>query len=149
MSQRYFSIPFSAKKFREGKHTKCDLQESVRQHVEMMLHTFPMDYRYSTTFGSALSKYHFTIPESAATQVRWGRKIKRSITDTLEQSLRKHEPRLINFEVMVTILKKDTESFPVGRIVLEVVVRGSLIDNSPFLFKDHVAILRYFNEEEN
>lgn len=148
MNPKYLSIPFSTKRFISGKHKKCDLKESVTEHVQMMVNTFPMDFRYSVLFGCSLGKHHFTIPESAETQLRWGRKIKRSVTNTLTQSIKKHEPRLPHFEVTVYILKKDTEKFPVGRIVLAIIIEGSLIDNTPFLFKDQVAILRYFNEEQ-
>lgn len=101
MLQNYtFPLKFSELIKSNTDHAKCDLSESVRQHIYLILITRYGEHRFDYSYGSDLWRYDFDSPNT----IDRNRPIlEKSLKDTLGQM----EPRLNNIKVSITISQED------------------------------------------
>ena len=111
-------------------HPKCSLEESVRQHLYLILITRFGENRYDTSFGSELWEHDF---ESISVL----NDRKPHIENSIKILLGKHEPRLLEPYVKVNI----TEGPVVSHLKteqkikkkIEITIKGKLLEtNKPF-----------------
>jgi phage baseplate assembly protein W len=108
---------------------RCTVQESIAQHLYLMLTTYFGESRYEPEFGCQIWEQDF----EAITTMRWKDNVQRSV----EESIREYEPRLARAQVEVGIL--DFELKNVNQRIrkrLEVKVSAALHrTDEPFVFQ--------------
>ncbi|PHN05106.1 hypothetical protein [Flavilitoribacter nigricans] len=129
---RYYSLPLSATQLMEGtaERDKVGIEESIKQHLDVMLLTWLGAYHHSPSFGSALRLFDFYMPDADINNsifktffpkegkqiLEWHDNVKTVIRNSLENSIIKHESRLFqNIDDLghkvdfVSIVKKETK----------------------------------------
>lgn len=140
----YYSIPFrtdqpGAKKFR-----KVDEEESVRQHIQLLLSTMPGSFRFSPMYGSWLNKNHYRLPDKRRGERRLEEELKEKLQQNLRLLLPKYEPRFALHDMEVTVkFPKAGEILPYekgGRITFEVNLIGSINGKEALQFSESIYL---------
>lgn len=132
--QDFYKIPFSFTDLLVGKREnvlKTNLQQSIQQHIQLIITTHMGDFRYDASYGCKIWEVDFEVPSNLET---WKESIKQSIHDAII----KHENR-IEFidQFAVKVIRLDTKG--IGRIhqrlsiELSGKIRGT---NSRFRYED-------------
>jgi phage baseplate assembly protein W len=130
MSASYYHLPLDLEGILERQQLpRCSVQESIAQHLYLMLTTYFGESRYDTTFGCQVWEQDF----EAMTTMRWKDNVQRSV----EESIRQYEPRLARARVEVGVT--DFELKNVNQRIrkrLEVKVSAALYrTDEPFAFQ--------------
>ena len=130
MSASYYHLPLDLEGILERQQLpRCSVQESIAQHLYLMLTTYFGESRYDTTFGCQVWEQDF----EAMTTMRWKDNVQRSV----EESIRQYEPRLARARVEVGVT--DFELKNVNQRIrkrLEVKVNAALYrTDEPFAFQ--------------
>ena len=130
MSASYYRLPLDLEAVLDRQQLpRCSAQESIAQHLYLMLTTYFGESRYEPAFGCQVWEQDF----EAMTTMRWKDNVQRSI----EQSIIDYEPRLTRPRVEVNI--SDFELKNVNQRIrkrLEVTVRAALHrTDEPFAFQ--------------
>jgi phage baseplate assembly protein W len=139
---RYYAFPLSfGNLLQKGSHKKVDLEQSVRQNIELMLQTPNEQHEFSPFYGCAFNLFQFENPESASTQEQWEEQLKSRIRESLMESIRRYEPRLkVVRKLLITTNfpkpdeKRKTEQGEKRRKSVQVTLEGLLINDAPFYF---------------
>jgi phage baseplate assembly protein W len=126
----YYHLPLDLEGIMERQHLpRCSVQESIAQHLYLMLTTYLGESRYEPDFGCPVWEQDF----EAMTTTNW----KDSVQQSVEQSIRVYEPRLVRAEAQVEVT--DFELKNVNQRIrkrLEVTVTGALHrTDEPFAFQ--------------
>ena len=113
---------------RDFDHVKCDLTESVRRHIYMILLTRYGEHRFDYNYGCDLWKYDFDSPNTID---RNRPHLEKSLKDTLTQM----EPRLNNLRVSITISQEDFtggtfKKIPKIKRKIEIKIIGKLVETN-------------------
>jgi phage baseplate assembly protein W len=96
MSASYYHLPLDLEGILERQQLpRCSVQESIAQHLYLMLTTYFGESRYDTDFGCQVWEQDF----EAMTTMRWKDNVQRSV----EESIREYEPRLARARVEVGV----------------------------------------------
>lgn len=97
-----YSIPanFSQFKKRAEKHKQIPLEESIRQHIFLILVSQFGSNRFSPSYGCALWKFDFDFPSTI------NRK-RDDISKSIEVLLKKHEPRIEDLSISIKVSQED------------------------------------------
>ena len=130
MSATYYRLPLDLAGLLERQQLpRCSMQESIAQHLYLMLTTYFGESRYEPEFGCQVWEQDF----EAMTTIRWKDNVQRSV----EQSIRAYEPRLRRARVQVAVT--DFELRNVAQRIrkrLEVTVHAALHHtDEPFAFQ--------------
>ena len=130
MSKDYYRLPLNFEDLLERRPLpRCSVQESVAQHLYLMLTTHFGESRFDPGFGCVVWQQDF----EAMTNMRWKDNVQRS----MEQTITAREPRLEQVKVIVAV--EDFELKGVNQRIrkrLEVTVRAVLHrTNEPFAFR--------------
>jgi phage baseplate assembly protein W len=130
MSASYYQLPLDLEGILERRQLpRCSVQESIAQHLYLILTTYFGESRYEPDFGCQVWEQDF----EAMTTMRWKDNVQRSV----EQSIRDYEPRLTRARVDVTV--SDFELKNVNQRIrkrLEVTVNAALYrTDEPFAFQ--------------
>ncbi|OON69085.1 GPW/gp25 family protein [Hymenobacter sp. CRA2] len=130
MSDQYYRLPLDFEALLQRRPlARCSEQESIAQHLYLMLTTYFGESRFDPTFGCVVWEQDF----EAMTNMRWKDTVQRSV----EEAIRRNEPRLEQIKVAVAV--EDFELKGVHQRIrkrLEVTVRAVLPrTNEPFGFK--------------
>jgi len=130
MSNDCYRLPLNFEDLLQRRHLpRCSVQESVAQHLYLMLTTHFGESRFDPGFGCVVWQQDF----EAMTNMRWKDNVQRSV----EQSIAEREPRLEQVKVVVAV--EDFEMRGVNQRIrkrLEVTVRAILHrTNEPFAFR--------------
>ena len=130
MSHEYYCLPLNFEELLERRALpRCSVQESIAQHLYLMLTTHFGESRFDPGFGCVVWQQDFEV----MTNMRWKDNVQRSV----EQSITEREPRLEQVKVQVGI--EDFELRGVNQRIrkrLEVTVRAVLHrTNEPFAFR--------------
>jgi phage baseplate assembly protein W len=143
--EQFYSMPFLTEYVTKTPYKKISVEESVRQHLRLILISLPGQFRYDPTFGSTLNIQHFKLPDGK----RGGKKMEDELKDLVKKNLKllieRHEPRLILEDVIVNVQTpnptKDNKLLKNGRIALEIKLNGRIEGEEAFLHSDLVPIL--------
>ncbi|MET4075061.1 GPW/gp25 family protein [Hymenobacter sp. UYCo722] len=135
MGNTYYQLPLDLAGIVERQQlVRCSLQESIAQHLYLMLTTYFGESRYEPAFGCQVWEQDF----EAMTTMRWKDTVQRSV----EEAIRNFEPRLVHPRAQIAV--SDFESKNVGQQVrkrLEVVVTAALHrTDEPFTFQASLFI---------
>lgn len=130
MTEIYYQLPLDLEGVLERRQLpRCSLQESIAQHLYLMLTTYFGESRFEPSFGCEVWEQDF----EALTTLQWKDNVQRSI----EESIRRYEPRLERPNVQVGL--SDFELKGVNQRIrkrLEVSISAVLQrTNEPFSFK--------------
>ena len=134
MQLEFYSLPMMFEGLMRGQeHPKCNLQQSVFQHLHLLLTTafggFPADER----FGSGIWDHDFDNVTSA-------HKLKEMFRESLLQSIQEHEKRLSNVYVEIMLREEELISSEQSRKIkkrIDIGITGSLnLTNERFAYRD-------------
>ncbi|TGE07759.1 GPW/gp25 family protein [Hymenobacter fodinae] len=130
MANDYYRLPLNFEELLQRRPlARCSAQESIAQHLYLMLTTHFGESRFDPNFGCVVWQQDF----EAMTNMRWKDNVQRSV----EQSIAEREPRLEQVKVVVGV--EDFEMKGVTQRIrkrLEVNVRAVLHrTNEPFAFR--------------
>ncbi len=130
MSATYYRLPLDLEGILERRQLpRCSVQESIAQHLYLMLTTHFGESRYEPAFGCQVWEQDF----EAMTTMRW----KDNVQQSIEQTIRAYEPRLVQAQAQVAVM--DFELKNVAQRIrkrLEVTVTATLFrTNEPFAFQ--------------
>jgi len=127
MPDTYYRLPLDLAGLVERQQLpRCSVQESIAQHLYLMLTTHFGESRYEPDFGCLVWEQDF----EAMTTIRW----KDNVQQSIEHAIRAYEPRLVRARAQVAVL--DFELKNVNQRIrkrLDVKVTASLHHtNEPF-----------------
>lgn len=130
MSATYYQLPLDLEGILERRQLlRCSMEDSIAQHIYLLLTTYFGESRYEPAFGCQVWEQDF----EAMTTMRWKDRVQQSV----EQSLRVYEPRLVQARVQVAIM--DFELRGVSQRIrrrLEITVTAILYrTREPFAFQ--------------
>src|SRR4051812_19271337 len=97
MADTYYSLPLDLASVVERQALpRCSLQESIAQHLYLMLTTHFGESRYEPAFGCQVWEQDF----EALTTMRW----KDTVQQSIEQAIRTYEPRLVRARAQVAVM---------------------------------------------
>ncbi len=99
--QRYYQLPLRLDKIlKKEEHATCKLEQSIKQNIHLILITEFEEYRYDATYGCCVWESDFELLPQIG---NWESAISQSILETIE----KHESRINSIEVKVMIDQKE------------------------------------------
>lgn len=130
MSHSYYRLPLDLSSVLERRPLpRCSVQESIAQHLYLMLITHFGESRYEPEFGCQVWEQDF----EALTTMRW----KDNVQQSVEQAIRDFEPRLVRAQAQVEVV--DFELRNVNQRIrkrLNVTVKAALHrTDEPFAFQ--------------
>jgi phage baseplate assembly protein W len=130
MRASYYYLPLDLESVLERRQLpRCSVQDSIAQHLYLLLITHFGESRYDAEFGCQVWEQDF----EALTTMRWKDNVQRSV----EETIRTHEPRLLRARAQVTVM--DFELKNVSQRIrkrLEVKVNAVLYrTDEPFAFQ--------------
>ena len=97
MSDTYYQLPLDLERLLERKALpRCSVQDSVAQHLYLLLTTHFGESRYDPAFGCQVWEQDF----EAMASMRWKDQVQQSI----EQAIATYEPRLEQSQAQVAVL---------------------------------------------
>ena len=97
MGATYYQLPLDLEGILERRHLpRCSVQDSVAQHLYLLLTTYFGEARYEPAFGCQVWEQDF----EAMTTMRWKDRVQQSV----EQAIRQFEPRLTQARAQVAVL---------------------------------------------
>jgi phage baseplate assembly protein W len=144
MPLEYFTLPLQLNKVMQKQELpRCSLQQSVIQHLHLLLTTGFGEFPADETFGCGIWDNDFDNVTSA-------HKVKEIIRQSLLQSIQNKEKRLANVRVELTMVQDEIlEGKIVGRRIkkrIDITVTGTLqLTNERIQFRDkfYVGPLSY------
>jgi phage baseplate assembly protein W len=129
MSATYYQLPLDLEGILERRQLpRCSMQDSVAQHIYLLLTTYFGESRYDADFGCQVWEQDF----EAMTTMRWKDRVQRSV----EQSVDEFEPRLTQVRAQVAVM--DFELKGVSQRIrrrLEITITAVLYrTREPFVF---------------
>ena len=130
MADTYYRLPLDLEGIVARQQLpRCSAQESIAQHLYLLLTTHFGESRYDASFGCQVWEQDF----EAMTTLRW----KDSVQQSIEEAIRTYEPRLVRARAQVAIM--DFELKNVSQRIrkrLEVTISAVLHrTNEPFTFQ--------------
>lgn len=142
MTQSYYSLPLRCgRAIKKKKLAKCSLENSIRDHIHLMVTSHFKENKHDEKFGNAIWENEFgNISEDNNTREEIRRSILRCIT--------RYEPRLINVRINLRWLQEEVGEVNVKRLNkrLDVEISGTLtVTKKTFIHSEqfYIAPLSY------
>ncbi|MBC7891977.1 MAG: GPW/gp25 family protein [Sphingobacteriaceae bacterium] len=137
MPLRYYTLPLRLDiVLKKQQHGTCAVQESIAQHLFLILTTHCAESRFDASFGCSIWSEDF----SNQTHVHW----KEAVQDSMTESIRRHEKRLSGLRVKVDLDDFEMAVSKTSRRVkrrLSVRIDGAVTStNEPFRFFKHLFV---------
>lgn len=134
MQLQFYSLPLAVEKLmRKQELDKCTLQQSVIQHLHLIITTAFGEFRGDELFGCNIWDHDFDIVTSA-------HKLKELIRQSLLQSVQEQEKRLGNIRVEVVLKQEEQGVGEAGRRVkkkIDITIIAVLkLTNERFNYRD-------------
>ncbi|HLZ86545.1 MAG TPA: GPW/gp25 family protein [Puia sp.] len=133
MQLEYYSLPLAVEKvMNKGEHPKCSMQQSVIQHLHLLLTTAFGGFPADEGFGCGIWDNDFDNVTSA-------HKLREYIRETLHGSIETQEPRLGHVRVEVFLRQEEMPGYSVRNIKkkIDVTITGLLsLTNEKLSYRD-------------
>ena len=98
MKKEYYKLPFDCKKFFKngGQFEKCTELESIDQHIELLLTTYPGEHRFDADYGCRIWEPDF---ESIASSKLWEEQFRVFVQDSVSH----YEKRIPDMELIIEL----------------------------------------------
>ena len=126
----YYQLPLDLEGIMERQQLpRCSVQESIAQHLYLMLTTYLGESRYQPAFGCEVWEQDF----EAMTTMRWQDDVQHSV----EAAIRTYEPRLVRARAQVAVTDYELKNANQRvRKRLDVTITGALHrTDEPFAFQ--------------
>ncbi len=138
MNSQFFTLPFNAEKIITNKeHKKCDIKESIAHFIHLINTSYFGECTFDETFGCSIWDVDFDNLTST-------NRIKTLITDSLIDSLKKHEKRLTKVDVTIFIKQEEISDAKTSNIIkkkVSIKVAGKIRKtDEDFLYKEFFYI---------
>lgn len=138
MNNNYFSLPLNTKSIITNKeHHKCTIKESISHFIHLITTSYFGECTFDDSFGCAIWDVDFDNLSSV-------NRIKSIIMDSLFDSLKNHEKRLVNVAIDVNIRQEELLASKKGSIVkkkVSIKIAGKVKKtNEDFLYKEYFYI---------
>ncbi len=130
MNDTFYRLPLDLAGIVERQQLpRCTAQESIAQHLYLMLTTYFGESRYEPDFGCQVWEQDF----EAMTTMRW----KDSVQHSIERAIQKYEPRLVRARAQVAVMDFELKNVNARiRKRLEVTISAALHrTDEPFAFQ--------------
>ena len=98
----YYQLPLQfGKLIQKKRHGLCSLEDSIRQHIHLIIKTHYHEYRFDPNYGCYIWDKDFDNIQSVS---KW----KDELEDLVLQSLNAYEKRLANIQVNITVDEPET-----------------------------------------
>ena len=133
MQLEFYSLPLTLEKvMQQQEHPKCSLQQSVTDHLHLLLTTSYGGFPGDENFGCSIWDYDFDNVTSA-------HKLKEIFRQSLLDAIHSYEKRIANVRADVLMRQEDVPSDS-GRVVkkrIDVTISGILkLTNEPYTYRD-------------
>lgn len=99
---RYLKLPLNLEDVTQQRDFRnCSLEQSIDQHIGLILITQFEEHRYDYSYGSEIWELDFSLIPSVS---QWTDRLARSISNSLQT----HEKRLFNIKVTIDLKEVDT-----------------------------------------
>jgi phage baseplate assembly protein W len=134
MKTLFYSLPLNVEVLMQQKeHPKCSLQQSIAQHLHLIVTTAFGELPADEEFGCSIWEYDFDNITSI-------HKIKEIIKQSLLKSVEQYESRLNNIRVELAVNQEELADISIGRRVkkrVDITITGSLQStNETFIYSD-------------
>src|SRR5690606_5273713 len=134
MKQQFYCLPFSFAGIMQKKdHPTCSLQQSVAQHLHLIITTSFGELPWDENFGCSIWEHDFDNITSA-------HKIKELIKESLQSSIEHYEKRLVNVRIDLLIGQEELPNSIHGARVkkkISITISGLLQStNEKFIYED-------------
>jgi phage baseplate assembly protein W len=123
MKQEFYSLPLALEEVMQKKeHPKCTLQQSVAQHLHLILTTAFGELRTDENFGCSIWEYDFD-------NITSGYKLKEFIKQSLLAAVQQYEKRIYNVGIELMIRQEEPGGNAAGHQVkkrMHVTITGLL-----------------------
>ena len=138
MITNYFTLPFNPKSIITNKeHKKCSIKESISHFIHLVTTSYFGECTFDDTFGCSIWDVDFDNLSSV-------NKVKNLISDSLFDSLKRHEKRLTNINIEVKIKQEEVSTGKHGVLVKKKVslkINGKVKKtDEDFLYKEYFYI---------
>ncbi len=119
MNNKFYTLPLKAINFiTTSEHEKCSINESIAHHIHLVTTSYFGECSFDDTFGCSIWNIDFDNLKSITN-------LKETIIESLYNSLKKHEKRLINFDVNVKVKQKEINGNRMKKKV-DILVKGKV-----------------------
>lgn len=127
----FYTMPFRTEQLgKKGSLEKCDLADSIRQNIRMLLLTPPGRYRYEPFYGCKIHWFQFLVENRAMEGRKEEDQFRLNLQENIRQLILRYEPRINLSEVEVELRQDPSEHVPWkhkrtnwnGKSVIQVVV---------------------------
>jgi phage baseplate assembly protein W len=137
MQLEFYSLPLTVERVMDKQeHPKCTMQQSVMQHLHLLLTTSFGGFPADESFGCGIWEYDFDNVTSA-------HKLKEWIRQSLLEVVKEQEKRLTNARVEVTLRQEEVPGTAGMRIKkkIDITVTGQLgLTNERFAYRDNFFV---------
>lgn len=138
MLHKYYTIPIKCKVLIEKNNLeKCGLDESIRQHIHLILRTHFKEYRFDQAYGNVVWEKDF---ETIRSIPKW----KNELSEDFGSALKKYEKRLSDLWVTtdldeLKIVDPQTQKLTELRKRITIRINGTINKtNQPFQHIEHI-----------
>lgn len=130
-AERFYSMPFRTESLgKKGSLQKCDLMESIRQNIRLLLLTPPGRYRHDPFYGCKIHWFQFMANNRAMEGRKEEDQLKLDIRENIRKLILRYEPRIDLSDLEVELRQDPAEQIPwkskraawPGKPVIQVVV---------------------------
>jgi phage baseplate assembly protein W len=134
MKNEFYCLPLNAEILMQQKeHPKCSLQQSIAQHLHLILTTAFGELLADENFGCSIWEYDFD-------NITSGHKLKELIRQSLFKSIQQFEKRLDNVRIELLMHQEELADIVKGRRVkkrIDITITGILqLTNEHFIYAD-------------
>lgn len=138
MQQEYYSLPLNLERvMNKLEHTKVSMQQSVSQHLHLLLTTGFGEFPANEHFGCGIWEYDFDNVTSAHKMKEW---IRQSLVEVISQQ----EKRLTNVRAEVLLRQEEVSDVTAGRRIkkkIDITITGQLgLTNERFTYRDNFFV---------
>ncbi len=139
MQKKYYTIPFKFDEIINRKESKlCDLKESIAFHIHLMNTTYFGECSFDDSFGSMIWELDFDNHKNVV-------KLKELVIESMYETMRKHEKRLVDVNVQVRIKQEELHysNSPSSKIKkkIDITIKGKIKrTNENFKYNDFFYI---------
>lgn len=138
MQKKYYKLPLNTASFFNGvEHDVCGIKESIAHHIHLINTSYFGECIFDSTFGCSIWEIDFDNLKST-------NNLRNVIVDSLKESLKIHEKRLVSISIEVKIKQEELWAKDViNRIKkrLDIKVNGRVKKtNEPFTYTEYFYI---------
>ncbi|HXB07038.1 MAG TPA: GPW/gp25 family protein [Puia sp.] len=138
MQQEYYSLPLTLERvMNKQEHAKVSMQQSVSQHLHLLLTTAFGGFPANERFGCGIWEYDFDNVTSAHKMKEW-------IRQSLLEVIALQEKRLTNIRVEVLLRQEEVTDITAGRRIkkkIDISITGQLgLTNERFTYRDNFFV---------